>query len=195
MRFVESIMVTIGRLNDASQWSQLAPCDEQCGSDAFNGLLLESIKDKPLGQCLISIYGGLLPNLGVVFTDAERLTSIVTVVSGTLIIPEFRGPLRSTLMGRVACYSLGRVLGLSASFLKSFRRELWDAFFDNSFLWMPRYYFTSFGEAFRLLTMEPDRYIDLISTIVLFRCFPDSQPLRRQDFAFGNELHVHVKGG
>lgn len=68
-------------------------------------------------------------------------------------------------MGIMSAYCLHEAIVLNSNSLKQWRRELWEAFFDNTFLWMPKYYFTVIAEAFKLITADPERYIDVLGRI------------------------------
>lgn len=75
-------------------------------------------------------------------------------------------------MGQISSYCFRQTLQLSQGSNKYWKRELWEAFSDNSFLWMPRYYFNVLSDAFRVLTQDPDRFIEVLgkfdSKTVLF---------------------------
>ncbi len=68
-------------------------------------------------------------------------------------------------MGMISAFCLEQALVLNSVSVKSWRRELWEAFFDNTFLWMPKFYFSVMSEAFKLITADPERYIDVLNRL------------------------------
>jgi hypothetical protein len=71
----------------------------------------------------------------------------------------------ASLMGMVSAFCLRQAILLNSNSLKSWRRELWEAFFDNTFLWMPKFYFSVMSDAFRLITADPERYVEVLSRL------------------------------
>lgn len=107
----------------------------------------------------------LLPNISTVFGESDRITTCLGTVLLSVVVPNLRGPLRFSKLGQVVC----KVIDICASFGPSssgklWRKDLWDAFYDNSFLFMPVFYFESLAEPFRLLGSEPERFTELLST-------------------------------
>ena len=68
-------------------------------------------------------------------------------------------------MGMISAFCLQQAIILNSNSLKSWRRDLWEAFFDNTFLWMPKFYFCVLSDAFRLITADPERYTDVLSRL------------------------------
>lgn len=68
-------------------------------------------------------------------------------------------------MGMISAFCLHEAIVLNSNSLKPWRRELWEAFFDSTFLWMPKFYFYVMADAFRLITADPERYSDVLNRV------------------------------
>ena len=71
-------------------------------------------------------------------------------------------------MGQISAYFLGQILKMNSVSTKFWKRDLWESFCDNSYLWLPRYYFTVLSEAFRVIMQEPERFPEILSIIKQF---------------------------
>lgn len=112
-----------------------------------------------------SICQTLLPNIPKYFRETDKMTSVMTPIVMNLITPNFKNPLRYYLMGQISSYCFDKTLKYNLSSNKTWKRELWEAFFDNSFLWMPHYYFSVLSGAFKIITQEPERFSEVLGTV------------------------------
>lgn len=111
---------------------------------------------------MISICQTLVPNIPKYFHDSEKMTLIMTPIIVNLITPNFKSPLRNYLMGQISAYCFDMALKYNLNSTKTWKRDLWDAFFDNSFLWMPRYYFSVLSNAFNVVTQDSERFSEVL---------------------------------
>lgn len=138
-----------------------------------------------------SICRTLLPNMNNYFRDNEKLCSIVSVIVGNLVSPNLKSPHRFSIMGRISSFCLSIILNLNVNTTRIWKKDLWDAFFDNSFLWMPHYYFTVATGAFRIITQEHDRIIEVLGIFTfLFFYFL----FFRKIFYFCHRIYVSFEG-
>lgn len=100
------------------------------------------------------------------FRDPEKMTLVMTPIVVNLITPNFKSPLRYSLMGQICSYCFDKTLKYNLNSNKTWKRDLWDAFFDNSFLWMPHYYFSVFSSAFKVITQEPERFTEVLGIVI-----------------------------
>ena len=113
---------------------------------------------------MISICRFLIPCLPKVFKDTDRLNTVMNLIIINLVAPNFKSPLRHYLMGEISCFCFDNVLKLNLSSNKAWKRDLWEAFLDNTFLTIPLFYFSVFSDAFRIIiTQEPDRFSEILS--------------------------------
>ena len=112
-----------------------------------------------------SICQTLIPNVEKIFHDNEKVTLVMTPIVVNLITPNFKSPLRNSLMGQICSYCFGKALKYNINSNKIWKRDLWEAFFDNSFLWMPHYYFSVLTGAFKILTQESDKFSEVLGII------------------------------
>jgi hypothetical protein len=111
---------------------------------------------------MISVCQTLVPNIPNYFHDSEKMTLIMTPIIVNLITPNFKSPLRNYLMGQISAYCFDKALKYNLNSTKTWKRDLWDAFFDNSFLWMPRYYFSVLSGAFNIVTQDSERFSEVL---------------------------------
>lgn len=111
----------------------------------------------------------LIPKLSNYFVDSERISNVLAPIVNNLITPNFKSTLRFSLMGQISVFCFNETLKCNINSLKSWKRDLWEAFFDNSFLWMPIYYFNAMKDAFKLLMLDSDRFGDVLGNT--YKCF------------------------
>ena len=155
-------------MNDPSQWT--GKTDERLDicSDEFTNKLLENVKDRNVGKCINSICRTLVPSAARYFRENDKLNAVMTPIIINLITPNFKSALRYSLMGQISAYFLGQILKMNSVSTKFWKRDLWESFCDNSYLWLPRYYFTVLSEAFRVIMQEPERFPEILSIIKQF---------------------------
>ncbi len=163
-KLVENSVLYASKLNEPSQWISKHENPVEICSKQFTNILLENVKDKNVAKCMISICVTLIPSIPKFSREADKLNILVTPIISSLITPNFKSPLRCSLMGQIASYCLDKIIKLNLTSNKLWKRELWETFFDNSFLWMPHYYFLVLSDAFRLILQEPDRFPEVLST-------------------------------
>ena len=112
-----------------------------------------------------------MPNVQKYFHDNEKITLVMTPIVVNLVTPNFKSPLRHSMMGQICCYCFDKTLKYNLNSNKTWKRDLWEAFFDNSFLWMPRYYFSVLTGAFKILTQEPERFSEVLGIIMTFSLY------------------------
>lgn len=110
----------------------------------------------------------MIPNVQKYFHDNEKVTLIMTPIVVNLITPNFKSPMRYSLMGQICSYCFDKTLKYNLNSNKTWKRDLWEAFFDNSFLWMPPYYFSVLSSAFKILTQEPERFSEILGIIKIY---------------------------
>lgn len=109
-----------------------------------------------------SICRTLVPNLSDYFRESDKFFAATFAIVNNLIVPNFKSIMRYSLMGQISAYCYSYVVKFGFNSIKIWRRDLWEAFFDNSFLWMPCYYFSVMSDAFKLITLEPDRFSEVL---------------------------------
>lgn len=109
-----------------------------------------------------SICRTLIPNLSEHFRESDKLFAVTIAIVNNLVAPNFKSPLRYSLMGQISAYCFGYIVKLGFNSIKIWRRDLWEAFFENYFLLMPHYYFSVMSDAFKLITLEPDRFSEVL---------------------------------
>lgn len=110
----------------------------------------------------------MIPNVQRYFHDSEKVNLVMTPIVVNLITPNFKSPMRYSLMGQICSYCFDKTLKYNLNSNKTWKRDLWEAFSDNSFLWMPRYYFSVLTGAFKILTQEPERFSEILGTIKIY---------------------------
>ena len=153
------------KLNDQIQWNAKIEEAIEVESPQFTSALLDCTKDRAIGKCINSICQTLIPQLNKCFVDPEKASSVMNLIIASIVTPSFKSPLRASLMGQISAFALKRALQMNSNSLKLWRKELWEAFFDNSFLWMPKFYFSVMYDAFKLLSADPERFSDVLNRI------------------------------
>ena len=92
----------------------------------------------------------------------DKLNIVMNPIIVNLVTPNFKSPLRYSLMGQISCFFFENVLKLNLSSTKAWKRDLWEAFLENSFLTMPHFYFSALSDAFRIITQEPDKFSEIL---------------------------------
>ena len=111
---------------------------------------------------MISVCQILIPSLPKYFRETDKINAVMNPIIVNLITPNFKSPLRYYLMGQISCFCFESVLKLNLSASKAWKRDLWEAFLDNSFLTMPQFYFYVLSDAFRIITLDPDRFSEIL---------------------------------
>ena len=114
---------------------------------------------------MISICQVLIPLLSKSLLDSDKLAAIMTSIIVNFVNPNLKSVSKNSLMGQISSYSLDSALDLNLHSIKAWKRDLWESFFDNSFLWMPKFYFKTLTKAFKIITQEPERYSELLGRI------------------------------
>ena len=109
-----------------------------------------------------SICRTLIPNLSEHFRESDKLSAVTIAIVNNLVAPNFKSPLRYSLMGQISAYCFSYIVKLGFNYIKIWKRDLWEAFFENSFLFMPHYYFSVMSDAFKLITLEPERFSEVL---------------------------------
>lgn len=162
-RLVESSVVYASKLNEPSQWTCKFDAVVEISSENFTHALMENVKDKNVGKCMNSICLTLIPNISKFFRETDKQNVITMPIINNLITPNFKNPSKNSLIGQISAYCFDNILKLNMISNKLWKRDLWESFFENAFLWMPPYYFSVLSEAFRVILQEPDRFGEVLS--------------------------------
>ena len=113
---------------------------------------------------MISICQVLIPLLSKSVFDSDKLTSIMSSIIVNFVNPNLKSLSKNSLICQISSFCLNSALDLNLSSIKAWKRDLWEAFFENSFLVIPGFYFKTLTKAFKIITQEPERYSELLST-------------------------------